>query len=77
MVYDIEASLSDEEQRRKIKDIDLYLTKQHVVITTVPTLATNFYQPYLMGGYVGQAQLMGVELARFWIDQDMKESMGR
>ena len=60
-------------------EADRYVIENHWSVNVCPTLSFRIYQPYLEGysgegiGWWGSQHLW----ARLWIDQDLKESMGR
>ncbi len=68
--------------KKAVRDANEYITRQHCTISLVVPKQYNLYQPWLKG-YAGQCSavydgvLMNFYPARFWIDQNMKKSMGR
>jgi ABC-type transport system substrate-binding protein len=69
-----------------LKDANLYVAQQHYTISLLQPMSFGFYQPWLHGynaqffGVSGPAigaLLLGYYPPRFWIDQNMKKTMGR
>jgi len=65
------------------KDANAHVARQHYTISLVQPYLFGFTQPWLKG-YTGQFgaqvnhnQLLSFYLARFWIDKNVKESIGR
>jgi hypothetical protein len=62
-----------------VKAANKYVAENHIDICLCTTNNYAFCQPWLKG-YTGQAgafgQLLNTYLARFWIDQKLKSSMG-
>jgi peptide/nickel transport system substrate-binding protein len=67
------ATLDPAEQKKLIKEADAYATSQQWVISTLPPVSFNSYQPWLKG-YSGEsfARYQCVYSARLWIDQKLK-----
>jgi ABC-type transport system substrate-binding protein len=62
-----------------------YVAEQHFAVSLLQPMLWDLYWPWFKGGYVGQYSavssssgpvLCGFFLSRFWIDQNMKKSMG-
>jgi peptide/nickel transport system substrate-binding protein len=59
-----------------IKKTDQYAMSQYWAVYGLPRADFAIWQPWL-GGYQGEAYLLGPQYARLWIQQDVKKSMGR
>ena len=77
MVINVENASSLAEAKKLSIEADLYTLEQHWAVQVFPIAAYNMWQPYIKG-YSGESvQLRSYPLyARWWIDQDMKKSMG-
>jgi peptide/nickel transport system substrate-binding protein len=62
-----------------------YVAQQHYAVSLLQPMLYDLYWPWFKGGYVGQYSavssssgptLCGIFLARFWVDQNLKKSMG-
>jgi len=64
-----------------VREADKYAIEQHWSVITSPPIPTyTFSQPYFIGFTGGEfflGYVSGPEFARCWIDQEIKESMGR
>jgi len=60
-----------------VKQADYYSIKQQWVVNLQPMVEYCIYQPWFKGNYVGQIELRGWELSRWWVDDNLKKSMGR
>ena len=79
------AATSVDEVKQIMRDANEYAARQHFGISLLQPMTYIFYQPWLKG-YNGQARsitggggtpfLIFLYGARFWIDQDLKHSMG-
>jgi peptide/nickel transport system substrate-binding protein len=79
------AANSIENTKKIVNDANKYVAKQHFAISLCQTNTFNLYQPWLKG-YTGQdgatsadtggPQLLFFYPSRFWIDQELKKSMG-
>jgi ABC-type transport system substrate-binding protein len=73
-----DASTLDEAKRLSI-EAERYALEQHWTVNTFPLAGPLFWQPWIKG-YSGQVisstQSPAYFLARWWIDQDLKKSMG-
>jgi peptide/nickel transport system substrate-binding protein len=79
------AANSIENTKKIVNDANKYVAKQHFAISLCQTNTFNLYQPWLQG-YTGQdgatsadtggPQLLFFYPSRFWIDQELKKSMG-
>ena len=83
-VYDakvdaVRAATSLEEQKRLVKEADMYAIQQKWFIWGSRTPQFNLNQPWVVG-YSGETQLgscgWGRVFTRLWIDQDLKKEMG-
>ena len=75
----VEACLTastEEEAKQRISAVDQYFLEQHWVTMTFIRNMYIYWQPYLKG-YCGEKALTKGYNARYWIDQDLKSSMGR
>ena len=79
------AASSVDQMKQLLKDLNLYVAQQHYVIGLFEPTYFNFYQPWLngysgqnnsMAGSSGQLLMIGFYTARFWINSDLKKSMG-
>ena len=72
------AALTEEEARLAVQSCDRYALEKHWVVRIVPLVNYTVYQPYLKG-YSGEFLTWNgyFAYARLWIDQDLKQSMGR
>jgi peptide/nickel transport system substrate-binding protein len=69
-------ALDEKEFMRYIKEANDYAIKNHWHVNVLPTVSYCVYQPWL-NGFNGEAtKPFGALVARFWIDQELKESMG-
>jgi ABC-type transport system substrate-binding protein len=79
------AANSVEDTKKIVNDANKYVARQHFTISLCQTNTFNLYQPWLKG-YTGQdgatsadtggPQLLFFYPSRFWIDQELKKSMG-
>jgi peptide/nickel transport system substrate-binding protein len=79
------ATTNSTDFRKVISDMDEYIAQQHYHITLLQPKLYNFYQPWvhgydaqsksISGGGAGP-QLLFFYPARFWIDSNLKESLG-
>jgi peptide/nickel transport system substrate-binding protein len=77
------AATSEEQLKKVMRDANGHVARQHYNISLVQPYLFGFTQPWLKG-YTGQFgaqvnhnQLLSFYLARFWIDKNIKESVGR
>jgi peptide/nickel transport system substrate-binding protein len=82
------AALADtnvDDIKQVVKDANLYVAQQHYLISLLQPVSFAFCQPWLKGftnqiGAVGNGSsgpfLVGFYCSRFWIDQNMKKSLG-
>ena len=77
------AATSEEQLKKVMRDANGHVARQHYTISLVQPYLFGFTQPWLKG-YTGQFgaqvnhnQLLSFYLARFWIDKNIKESVGR
>ena len=73
---------TDDQIKKVLRDANEHVARQHYAISLVQPFLFGFTQPWLKG-YTGQFgaqvnhnQLMSFYLARFWIDQKLKQSIG-
>jgi ABC-type transport system substrate-binding protein len=64
------------------RDANEYMVRQHFVVSLLQPTSYALCQPWLKGysaqfGSVMTYSVLSFDLARFWIDRDMKKSMGR
>jgi ABC-type transport system substrate-binding protein len=59
-----------------IKKTDQYAVSQFWAVYGLPRVDFAVWQPWL-GGYQGEAYLLGPQYARLWIRQDIKKVLGR
>lgn len=79
------AATSIDNTKKIVKDANRYVARQHFAISLCQINTFNLYQPWLKG-YTGQdcatsadtggPQLLFFYPARFWIDKELKKSMG-
>ncbi len=79
------AAKSDAELKQVLKDANEYIARQHFAVSLLKPMQFSLHQPWFKG-YHGQfgsvcsaassPQLLFFYPARFWIDQDLKKSMG-
>ena len=74
-----QAAATVAEQQRKIREIDLYLAENHVLVWSPKPPQFNVSQPWIKG-YNGEIDLgwgdRATIFSRIWIDQDLKREMG-
>jgi peptide/nickel transport system substrate-binding protein len=79
------AATSIDGLKQIIKDLNIRVAQQHFSVSLLQPLSYSLYQPWLKGydsqifgisGGGAGAQLLFFYSARFWIDQNMKKSMG-
>ena len=79
------AATSTDDLKTILKDANEYVAQQHFVISLLQQMQYSLYQPWLGGGYNAQygatqmtagPMLLSFYGARFWIDQNLKKSMG-
>ncbi len=79
MVDAARAATSLEEQKRLVKEADMYAIQQKWFIWGSRTPQFSLNQPWVVG-YSGETQLgscgWGRVFTRLWIDQDLKKEMG-
>ena len=80
MVEAAENASTYEEMQRLVREADMYYIEQQYEVWGPKPPIYNFAQPWL-GGYNGEYSHLGggqnwTMYARFWIDQELKESMG-
>jgi len=81
MYASLQASADANEFSRLSQELDKYVLEQHWRIPVCPTISYTIYQPYLKG-YSGE--VLGLAsgpnwwyYSRWWVDQALKQSMGR
>lgn len=67
------AAMDEDEQMRLCRQCDMYSISQFWAITVQPTYSTAFYQPWIKDIVLAKDF---TNVARLWIDQDMKKSLG-
>jgi hypothetical protein len=79
------AAKSDDELRQILRDANERVARQHFSISLLQPPQYSLYQPWLKGysgqfgsvcSAAGSPQLLFFYPARFWIDHDLKKSMG-
>ena len=79
MFDDAKAAATVEEQQRLVREIDLYLARNHYLVWSPKVPWFNVNQPWVKG-YNGEVDLgWGDRMTvfpRIWIDQDLKREMG-
>jgi len=71
---------SFDEVKKLLRDCNEYVARQHFLISLLQPMERALFQPWFKG-YDGQLSSIGPHLlyyypARFWIDQNLKKSMG-
>jgi ABC-type transport system substrate-binding protein len=73
------ACTSVAQEKAILRDANERVLRQHYVLSFVESVSFSFYQPWLKG-YNGQYGALGSltcsYLARFWLDQNLKTSLG-
>jgi peptide/nickel transport system substrate-binding protein len=77
LVNKANAATTINEFKSIVKQADYYSIKQQWVVNLQPMVEYCIYQPWFKGNYVGQIELRGWELSRWWVDDKLKKSMGR
>jgi peptide/nickel transport system substrate-binding protein len=79
------ATTSEDSMKRVFRDADEYIARQHLAVSFPQPIAYSLCQPWLKGFNAQFASvwtpasgpgLLSFYLARFWIDQRLKKSMG-
>jgi len=79
------ATTEFDEIKKIMRDANEYAARQHFVIALLQPMAYSLCQPWLKGfngqfgsawSHVGGPGMLSFYLARFWIDHDLKKSMG-
>jgi ABC-type transport system substrate-binding protein len=79
------AAKSEEEVKQILRNANEYIARQHFAISLLSPGSFTVYQPWLKGFHgqfgavcsaAGSPQLLSFYPARFWIDHDLKKSMG-
>ena len=79
------AAESEEEVKQILQNANEYIARQHFAISLLSPGSFTVYQPWLKGFHgqfgavcsaAGSPQLLSFYPARFWIDHDLKKSMG-
>jgi peptide/nickel transport system substrate-binding protein len=80
LVAQFNACTDLDEAKQIFNEADLYLLQQHWAVAVFPLTNPVLWQPYIKG-YSGEFTASGSERgfygARMWVDQALKESMGR
>ncbi len=75
------AATTNEEQKRLMKELDMYAIEKHWLIWVPKTPFIHYAQPWVIGysgefpNALGQSETYTV-FARLWIDSELKEAMG-
>ena len=79
MFDEAKAAATVEEQQRLVREIDLYLARNHFLVWSPKVPWFNVNQPWVKG-YNGEVDLgwgdRNTVFSRIWIDQDLKREMG-
>ena len=76
---------NDNQLKQILRDANEYMARQHFAISLLKPMQYSLYQPWLKGynaqfgsvcSAAGSPQLLFFYPARFWIDQNLKKSMG-
>jgi peptide/nickel transport system substrate-binding protein len=79
------SAASQDEVLRILREANEYIARQHFSISLLQTMTYSLYQPWVKGvngqfgstwGVAGGPLMLSFYLGRFWIDQDIKKSMG-
>ena len=79
------AATSEDEVKQLLRDANEHIARQHFAISLLSPGSYTLYQPWLKGFHgqfgafcsaAGSPQLLFFYPARFWIDHDLKKSMG-
>ena len=77
------ATTSTDQMKQVMSDACKYVAEHFFAVSLLQTSTYTMCQPWLKGGYNGQSMslsnagiMYGFYTARFWIDQNMKRSMG-
>ena len=79
------AAVNEDEVKQILRDANERIARQHFAISLLQPMKFSLYQPWLKGYHgqfgavcsaAGSPQLLFFYPARFWIDQDLKKSMG-
>jgi len=79
------AASGEEQLKQILKDANEYMARQHFAISLLKPMQYSLYQPWFKGYHgqfgsvcsaAGSPQLLFFYPARFWIDWDLKKSMG-
>ncbi len=79
------AASGEEQQKQILRDANEYMARQHFAISLLKPMQYSLYQPWFKGYHgqfgsicsaAGSPQLLFFYPARFWIDGDLKQSMG-
>jgi peptide/nickel transport system substrate-binding protein len=78
------AAISIDDVKQVVKDANEYVAQHHFLISLLPPVGYSLYQPWLKGyngQYISISAVAGPSLlyfypARFWIDQNLKKSLG-
>jgi ABC-type transport system substrate-binding protein len=71
MYQKVAAAASTDEQKKLIKECDLYTLSHYWGLKVTPIVTYVAYQPWFKG-YSGETYLGGSQFSRFWIDQTLK-----
>jgi peptide/nickel transport system substrate-binding protein len=72
----VQSTFDPVEQTKLTKEADYYAVKNQLVIAVLPKLGFDVYQPWVMG-FTAPIEPRGSEYARWWIDQNLKKSLGK
>jgi ABC-type transport system substrate-binding protein len=79
------AAASEDQLKQVLRDANERIARQHFAISLLQTMKYSLHHPWFKGyngqfgsvcSAAGSPQLLFFYPARFWIDQDMKKSMG-
>jgi peptide/nickel transport system substrate-binding protein len=75
LIANIETATSIDHLMEKTAEADIYSISQHWSVNICPLSTFVLWQPYLKG-YAGEREPRPFDFARWWIDVDLKNSMG-
>ena len=79
------SAASSDEVLQILREANEYVARQHFSISLLQAMTYSLYQPWIKGfnaqfgstwGVAGGPLMLSFYLGRFWIDQDLKKSMG-
>ena len=76
LITEMENATSIDRVKHTVAAADIYSIKQHWAVNVCPVAIPVLWQPYLKG-YNGELDPGAFDFARWWIDYELKKSMGR